>query len=163
MAKGRSSGYVYGIIDPETDKVLYIGNAHRPWDNIHRHIRGSAGCPELTEWLRGYVLADEYDSYEILEDVVIENYYNPSVSIPTRMPNVCRVEWRVLGVDEPTDDSTTTVKNFLILKYKRNGQAIFNRKRGRPEGYTQEYIQLLQQEREARKEERRVKLMEKHS
>src|SRR5688572_2133380 len=102
MAKGRSAGYVYGIIDPETQQIAFIGNALQPWKSIKRHLLGSSGAPAVTKWLRQITYGK---CIEVLEGIVVEKYDNPKLRLPKTKEDCVRIEWVVLGVEPFTEEN----------------------------------------------------------
>lgn len=66
-----SSVFIYGLVDPRTEEVRYVGKALDPETRRKRHLqeaRSSAGHTHRLNWLRGLLSSDLEPSLQILEE-----------------------------------------------------------------------------------------------
>ena len=45
--------YIYGLVDPETDKMRYVGKSNNPKVRYHYHLADKNTNPHKTAWIRG--------------------------------------------------------------------------------------------------------------
>lgn len=147
------NNYIYGIVDPLTEKICFIGVSGMPWKAITRHMYG-AGNKELTEHLNTLQSYFPGKKMAILESVVADKYYDPKIKLPPTKPNEFRLKWEILG------QTKTHSKQQIIHEYKGRGEAWFNRALGRPEGYSLKLISTLTREKTIRKQIKENELIE---
>ena len=157
MAQGNWAGYIYGIVDPATEEIVFIGSSLRPWDNIYRHIADNGGNEELSRWIRSTFYGKRI---EVLQEEVIDKYLGERRALPPVKDGCVRLNWIILGIEPYTEDSSKAIKTQIVRSYKEQGQAWFNRSRGRKVGYTKQVLEIMRREREILKQEQEQKALQ---
>lgn len=146
MVRGPSTGYIYGIKDPQTDLIVFVGNGRRPWESIWRHLTDSVN-PKVSVWAR-QLRSMHPEGIEVLTNVVCDHYHwekdgkiGLEPKIPPKPPHLCRLEWVILGEETETysfdnEDGrqifTKTKKREVIDRLLKEGHPLLNGQPGRP-------------------------------
>ena len=131
MVKGPAQGYIYAIVDPDTGKYIWVGNALRPWLSIQRMLLEPP--PRIKAWVND--LCDKYpQGIEVLGSIVCDKFLDPEDTTPLPPEGKdFRLEWHILALEDDSLDGSVPAKKQSIIKQLRDeGHPLLNGHPGRP-------------------------------
>lgn len=63
---GPGTVYIYGLTDPETDEIRYIGKSIRPTERVNNHMNEKSNC-HRSHWLQSLKAKGQWPGLVILE------------------------------------------------------------------------------------------------
>lgn len=128
MAETHNRAKIYGIVDPETGKIVYIGKANRVQSRLKTHL---SDCRKkdsnLYKWMRDRLNANQSIKIVELASAISEDWQSLEIAMIAQYRNEGNLLNMADGGNQPLVDIETRRKNAVILNARRKNDPLFKR------------------------------------
>lgn len=113
MAKGKAGGWVFVIIDPDTNEYVFVSNSRNPNEAIYRMLRWPSG-KLMKDWVK-QLFYNHTEGIQIAKNPVepFDGFEHRDQELD---PNMCVLQWKILTKE--IDEKPGVFMIGMTEKYK---------------------------------------------